>query len=90
MVADVIAKFGRIDVLVNNAGYNSLHRRILNTTPKEMRSVIDSNLIGTFLYAGSRVRNVESESGNDYQYLLTRSVYPRPLQRFSFPQLERR
>ncbi len=48
MVTDVIAKFGRIDVLVNNAGHSSLHRRMLNTTPEEMRSVIDSNLIGTF------------------------------------------
>ena len=48
MTADVLDNFGRIDVLVNNAGHSSHHRRLLNTTPEEMRSVIDSNLIGTF------------------------------------------
>ena len=48
MVDDVLEQFGRIDVLVNNAGHSSHHRRLLNTPPEEMRSVIDSNLIGTF------------------------------------------
>ncbi len=47
MAKDVFAAFGRIDVLVNNAGHSSANRRLLNMTPEEIRQVVDSNLIGT-------------------------------------------
>jgi len=47
MADDVIESFGRIDVLVNNAGHSSHNRRVLSTTPDEIKSVINSNLIGT-------------------------------------------
>jgi NADP-dependent 3-hydroxy acid dehydrogenase YdfG len=47
MTNDVLDAFGRIDILVNNAGHSSAHRRLTNTSPEEIRSVIDSNLIGT-------------------------------------------
>ena len=47
MTDAVLEAFGRVDVLVNNAGHSSHHRRLVNTTPEEVRSVIDSNLTGT-------------------------------------------
>jgi NADP-dependent 3-hydroxy acid dehydrogenase YdfG len=47
MVKEVRETFGRIDVLVNNAGHSSYHRRLLTITPEEIRQVIDSNLLGT-------------------------------------------
>ena len=47
MGKEVKDAWGRIDVLVNNAGHSSRHRRLLTITPEEIRSVIDSNLIGT-------------------------------------------
>ena len=47
MVAEITDTFGRLDVLVNNAGHSSHHRRLLTITPEEIRQVIDSNLIGT-------------------------------------------
>ena len=47
MAKDVLDTFGRIDVLVNNAGHSSKNRRLLTITPEEIRSVFDSNLIGT-------------------------------------------
>ncbi len=47
MVANVLNTYGRVDVLVNNAGHSSPHRKLLTTTPEEVRSVIDSNLVGT-------------------------------------------
>ena len=47
MTQQTLEAFGRIDVLINNAGHSSHHRRILTTPPDEIRAVIDSNLIGT-------------------------------------------
>lgn len=47
MTQHTLETFGRIDVLINNAGHSSHHRRILTTPPHEIRAVIDSNLVGT-------------------------------------------
>ena len=47
MAASVLEKFGRVDVLENSAGHSSPHRRLLSTPPEEIRSVVDSNLVGT-------------------------------------------
>ena len=47
MCADVKKLYGRMDLLVNNAGHSSANRRLLSTTPEEIRTVIDSNLVGT-------------------------------------------
>ena len=50
-VREVLRMFDKIDVLVNNAGHNSVQRNVLTTTPEEMRSVINSNLIGTMFFS---------------------------------------
>ena len=47
MVRSVKDESGRIDLLLNNAGHSSPHRKLLTTTPEEIRGVIDSNLVGT-------------------------------------------
>ena len=47
MVDDVLAKRGKVDVLVNNAGHSSAHRMLMTTTPEDIRSVMDSNLSGS-------------------------------------------
>ena len=62
MVESVIESFGRVDVLVNNAGHSSPHRRLLTTTPEEIRSVIDSNLVGT-VYCTKAVMPAMLEAG---------------------------
>ena len=47
MADDVLEAYGQIDVLVNNAGHSSHHRRLMTTTPEELRAVLDSNVSGS-------------------------------------------
>ena len=47
MVDDVIKKFGQVDVLINNAGHSSNHRRLLSTPESEIESVVGTNILGT-------------------------------------------
>ena len=46
LVDEVLREFGRIDVLVNNAGQNSPRRRLLTTTPAEIRGLFEANVLG--------------------------------------------
>ena len=85
MVADVLDKFGRIDVLVNNAGHSSQHRRILNTPPEEMRSVIDSNLMGTFFCTKAVVpAMLAAKSGTIINISSLAAVTPGPFSGFAY------
>jgi len=45
----VLARHGRIDVLVNNAGINPIFRGIERTSLADWQSIIDINLTGCFL-----------------------------------------
>ena len=45
----VIARYGRIDVLVNNAGINPIYKSVERTTLDEWQTIIDTNLTGIFL-----------------------------------------
>ena len=48
LVADVTKRFGRIDVLVNNAGLNVKERTFKELTPESWRRLIGGNLEGAF------------------------------------------
>lgn len=45
----VLARHGRLDALVNNAGINPIFRGIERTSLADWQSIIDINLTGTFL-----------------------------------------
>ena len=51
VVAEIERERGAVDVLVNNAGHSSPHRRLLSTPPDEIASVINSNLLGSIYCA---------------------------------------
>ena len=48
-LADDLARFGRVDAFVNNAGILGEVLPIWETTPAEFRRVIDVNLVGAYL-----------------------------------------
>ncbi|MEV7009202.1 SDR family oxidoreductase [Streptosporangium sp. NPDC051022] len=71
LVEEVVAEFGRVDVLVNNAGVASAHPA-LRETPEQFRRVVDTNLNGCYWVAqgcgrvmrpGSSIINVSSILG---------------------------
>lgn len=85
MVADVVEKYGRIDVLVNNAGHSSHNRRITNATPDEVRSVVDSNLIGTFFCSQAVVPTMlEAKSGTIINISSLAAITPGPLAGYAY------
>ena len=48
MCAAVVGRWGRIDVLVNNAGINPFYKRAEHTAQREWQQIIDVNLTGVF------------------------------------------
>ena len=71
MVEAALAEFGRVDVLINNAGIGTAHPAT-RETPEQFRSVIDVNLNGSYWAAqacgrvmepGSSIVNIASVLG---------------------------
>jgi short-subunit dehydrogenase len=50
LVGDVLKSHGRIDVLVNNAGYSTRNRTTLSVTPEEADEIVRVNLTGPIFF----------------------------------------
>ncbi|MGC4027414.1 MAG: SDR family oxidoreductase [Steroidobacteraceae bacterium] len=61
LFAAVVARFGRIDVLFNNAGMAAAPTPIDELAPQLWRRVIDTNLTGAFLCAQAAFRHMRAQ-----------------------------
>jgi NAD(P)-dependent dehydrogenase (short-subunit alcohol dehydrogenase family) len=61
MVGKVVAKFGRLDVLFNNAGATAPPTPTEDLAPDVWRKVIDTNLTGAFLCAQAAYRAMKAQ-----------------------------
>ena len=79
MVDDVYARFGKVDVLVNNAGMSPLYPRLVDVTEELFDKVIGVNLKSTFrLCANVGQRMVDGDGGCIINVSSTAAVNPSP------------
>ncbi len=58
-----IARFGRIDALVNNAGILEQHMRLEDMSVDRMQRVFSTNVIGSMLCAREAVKHMSTKNG---------------------------
>lgn len=58
---EVIAKFGRVDILINNAGIN-IRKALVDFSLEEWNRVLDTNLTGVFLMCRSFVPHMKGRN----------------------------
>ena len=76
------ARFGRLDLLFNNAGYNAPFHPLEDLPVAELRKTIDINLIGAMLCAGEAMRAMKAQDPQGGRIITTGSLsaqMPRPL-----------
>ena len=62
LVQEAVAKYGRLDVMVNNAGVET-RTSILNTTPDDFDKVLDVNLRGVFFACQYAAKQMIAQGG---------------------------
>ncbi|MEM1635529.1 MAG: SDR family oxidoreductase [Thermosphaera sp.] len=77
-VEDVFARFGRIDVLVNNAGIGFTGRSIEEQSIEEWRRIIDVNLTGAWLCSKHVVKYMKNTGGVIVNIASTRAFQSEP------------
>ena len=86
VIESAVKQFGRIDVLVNNAGIGGESKKIYELTEKDWDEVIDVNLKGAFLCTREAVKNMMKDGNNsNYSIINISSVHEQTPQPESAP-----
>jgi glucose 1-dehydrogenase len=86
LIESAVKQFGRIDVLVNNAGIGGESKKIHELTEKDWDEVIDVNLKGAFLCTREAVKNMmKNGDNNNYSIINISSVHEQTPQPESAP-----
>ena len=72
-VAKIRAEFGRIDIVINNAGISGTMTKIAEKDPEEFRQVLDVNINGPYLITRAFIP-LMLEAGGDKTFLQIASV----------------
>jgi glucose 1-dehydrogenase len=62
MVADIVARFGRIDICINNAGIET-KKPFVDVSDDEWNAILDVNLFGAFLVTQASVKQMIKQGG---------------------------
>jgi 3-oxoacyl-[acyl-carrier protein] reductase len=73
MFAGIRRQFGRLDVLINNAGVASMNHSLL-TPMKAVRRVFDTNVLGTFLVCRESAKLMQKAGGGRIVNFVTIAV----------------
>ncbi len=74
MIQRVVDRWGRIDILINNAGGHLDRQLVVDSDPNDWKQVIESNLLGTYyccrlaieqMNGGGKIINVGSGMGHE-------------------------
>ncbi len=69
LIEEAIKRFGRFDVLVNNAGISGASKKISELTVSDWEKVIDINLKGAFVCTREALKHMlQDPSGNSHVY----------------------
>jgi NAD(P)-dependent dehydrogenase (short-subunit alcohol dehydrogenase family) len=63
LISAIIARHGRLDVLVNNAGINPIYKRAEQISLADWRQILDVNLTGVFLCCRAAGRHMIASGG---------------------------
>jgi glucose 1-dehydrogenase len=67
--------FGRIDVLINNAGIGGTHKSVQDLNSNEWDYILDVNLKGAFLCTREAVKRMMQNGKNNYSIINISSVH---------------
>ena len=61
-VNSIIEKYGKVDILMNNAGHSTINRNTENTELDDIVNVFNSNLVGTVLFTQAVLGNMKKNN----------------------------